>query len=436
MARTFKGGIHPNGNKEFTKDKAIELLKAPDFVILPMSMHIGAPCEPLVKKGDYVYLGQKIGESAAPVSSPVHASVSGTVRDVVAVPHANGSKVLSVIIDNDFKDEVHPDIKPLDISKMSIDEIIEAIRSAGIVGHGGAAFPTHVKIKSSLGKADKLLINASECEPFITSDYRLLLERTEEIVEGTKLLQYIMGNIDTTICLENNKRDAVPILKKYLGEGTNINIESLQTKYPQGAEKQLIYAVTRREVPAGKLPADSGCAVFNADTAAAVYRLFNKGMPVIRRIVTVSGNAITEPKNLEVRIGTPVENLIEACGGAKVAPTKLLMGGPMMGNPLYTTEVPVIKGTNAILAFDEKERKNPLDPVCIRCGKCVDICPMGLLPTNIYKYYEKGTVSDLKKFNALDCIECGSCSYVCPGNLPLVHAIRLAKQSIVASIKK
>ena len=436
MARTFKGGIHPNSSKEFTKDKAIERLKAPDFVILPMSMHIGAPCEPIVNKGDYVYLGQKIADSTAPVSSPIHATVSGTVRDILPLPHANGSKVLSIIIDNDFKDEICPDIKPYDISHMSIDEMITAIRDAGIVGHGGAAFPTHVKIKSSINKADRLLINASECEPFITSDYRLLLERTEEIVEGTKILQMIFGGIVTEICLENNKRDAIPVLKKYLGENSDIKINSLQTKYPQGAEKQLIYAATNREVPSGKLPADAGCAVFNADTAAAVYRLFSKGMPVVRRIVTVSGNAVVEPKNLEVRIGTPVENLLEACGGLNAPPTKLLMGGPMMGNPLYTTEVPVIKGTNAILAFDEKEPKNPLNPVCIRCGRCVDICPMRLIPTNIYKFHDKDSIADLEKFNALDCIECGACSYICPGSLPLVHGIRLAKQRIVSSKKK
>ena len=436
MAQTFKGGIHPNGNKEHTKDKPIERLKAPDFVILPVSMHIGAPCEPIVKKGDYVYLGQKIADTAAPVSSPVHATVSGTVREISPLPHANGSKVMSIIIDNDFKDELHPEIKPIDISKLTTDEMIAAIRDAGIVGHGGAAFPTHVKINSSIGKADRLLINASECEPYITSDYRLLLERTEEIVEGTKILQKIFGNITTEICLENNKRDAVPMLKKYLGESSDIKVVILQTKYPQGAEKQLIYAVTKREVPSGRLPADAGCAVFNADTAAAVYRLFNKGVPVIRRIVTVSGNAVVEPKNLEVRIGTPVENLLEACGGLKAPPTKLLMGGPIMGNPLYTTEVPVIKGTNAILAFDEDEPKNPLNPICIRCGRCVDICPMKLVPTNIFKFHDKDSISELEKLNALDCIECGSCSYICPGNVPLVHGIRLAKQRIVASKKK
>lgn len=436
MAQTFKGGIHPNGNKEHTKDKPIERLKAPDFVILPMSMHIGAPCEPIVKKGDYVFLGQKIADSGAPVSSPVHATVSGTIRDILPMPHANGSKVMSIIIDNDFKDELHPDIKPIDITKLTISEMISTIRDAGIVGHGGAAFPTHVKINSSIGKADRLLINASECEPYITSDYRLLLERTEEIVEGTKLLQKIFGNINTEICLESNKRDAVPILKKYLGENSDIKINVLQTKYPQGAEKQLIYAVTKREVPSGKLPADAGCAVFNADTAAAVYRLFSRGIPVIRRIVTVSGNAVVEPKNLEVRIGTPVENLLEACGGLNAPPTKLLMGGPMMGNPLYTTEVPVIKGTNAILAFDEDEPKNPLKPICIRCGRCVDICPMKLVPTNIYKYHDKDSIADLEKLNALDCIECGACSYICPGSLPLVHGIRLAKQRIAASKKK
>ncbi len=436
MLHTFKGGIHPDDMKRLSNDIPIEKLPAPAFVVLPVSMHIGAPCKPLVKKGDHVYMGQKIADSEAPVSAPVHATVSGTVRDVVPYPHPNGTQVMSVIIDNDFKEELDPSISPKDIEKMNTQEIISAIREAGIVGHGGAAFPTHLKISSGLGKVDNVLINCAECEPYITSDHRLLLERTSEIVEGTKILRKIFGDVNTSICIENNKLNAFKPVEDCISEGDNINVCHLKTKYPQGAEKQLIFAMTGREVPSGKLPADAGCAVFNADTAAAVYRLFHYGIPVMRRIVTVSGSAIVTPKNLETKIGTPIENLIEACGGFKKAPNKLLMGGPMMGLALYSTEVPVIKGTNAIIAFCENECVTTSNPACIRCGKCVDICPMRLLPTYIYQCHKKGTVADLEKYNALDCIECGACTYVCPAKIPLVHGIRVAKQRVQDARRK
>ena len=436
MARTFKGGIHPDGMKELTNSKPIEKLAPPEYVILPISMHIGAPCEPLVSKGDYVYMGQKIADSPAPVSAPIHATISGTVRDIVPMAHSNGSKVMSIIIDNDFKDAPHESIQPKDLSKITTEEFISAVREAGIVGHGGAAFPTHIKISSGIGKVDRLIINAAECEPYITSDHRIMLERPEEVAEGAKLLRKMFGDIETAICIENNKQNVVEGLKKFLPDGCGVDVTVLATKYPQGAEKQLIYAVTGRQVLSGKLPADAGCAVFNADTTAAIYRLFTQGTPVLRRIVTVSGSAICEPKNLEVRIGTPVEKLIDACGGFKEAPNKLLMGGPMMGTALSSLDVPVIKGTNAILAFCGKECVLNPNPVCIRCGKCVEVCPMGLIPTYIYRSYETDPVQVLEKVNALDCIECGACTFVCPGKLPLVQGIRVAKQRVADSRRK
>ena len=248
MARTFKGGIHPDGMKELTNSKPIEKLAPPEYVILPISMHIGAPCEPLVSKGDYVYMGQKIADSPAPVSAPIHATVSGTVRDIVPMAHSNGSKVMSIIIDNDYKDAMHESVQPKDLSTITTEEFISAVREAGIVGHGGAAFPTHIKISSGIGKVDRLIINAAECEPYITSDHRIMIERPEEVAEGAKLLRKMFGDIETAICIENNKQNVVEGLKKYLPDGCGVNVTVLETKYPQGAEKQLIYAVTGRQV--------------------------------------------------------------------------------------------------------------------------------------------------------------------------------------------
>jgi len=430
MAYTFKGGIHPDDKKGATSGKPIELLAAPPYVILPVSMHIGAPCEPLVKVGDHVYLGQVIADSKAPVSAPVHASVSGTVTEVAPKLHPNGSKVMSIVIENDYKDEMDPSIQPLNLDTMSQEDVVNAIRHAGIVGHGGAAFPTHIKVSSGLGKVDQVLINGAECEPYITSDHRILLEYPWEVIGGAQILQKLFGVKDVKLGVEMNKADTYSVLKQYLPANGNVQLCPMVTKYPQGAEKQLIYALTGREVPSGKLPADAGCAVFNVDTAASFYRLFVTGMPVIRRIVTVSGSAISNPKNLEIRIGTPVEYLIEACGGFLEPPNKLLMGGPMMGNPLFSTDVPVLKGTNAILAFSQDECVVSRNPVCIRCGKCVGACPMRLLPTYIYKYAQKGSIEDLEYYNTLDCIECGACTYICPAKLPLVQGIRSAKQRV------
>ena len=436
MASTFKGGIHPDTHKAETCKKAIELLKAPAQVILPMSMHIGAPCQPTVKVGDHVFLGQMIADSPAAVSAPIHATVSGTVSAVEPRLHPNGFKVLSVVIDNDYKDEPDPSIKPLDIDGMSAEDITKAIRSAGIVGHGGAAFPTHIKISSGLGKVDTVIINGAECEPYITSDHRILLEYPWEVVGGAKILRKLFNLPEVKLAIETNKEDAFPVLKEYLPQDGSVKIYPLVPKYPQGAEKQIINALTGREVPSGKLPADAGAAVFNTDTCAAIYRLFATGMPVIRRIVTVSGSAISNPKNLECRIGTPIGELIEACGGFLESPNKLLMGGPMMGNPLFSLEVPVIKGTNAILAFCKDECVTVKDGHCIRCGKCLDACPMRLEPTYIYACSEKGSVADLEYYDTLDCIECGACTYVCPAKLPLVQGIRAAKQRVMDARKK
>ncbi len=430
MAFSFKGGIHPDDCKSMTSGKAIELLPAPAKVIIPVSMHIGAPCQPLVKVGDFVHLGQMLADCSAPVSAPVHATVSGIVVQVEKLLHPNGEKVMSVVIENDFNDTPDPSIKPIDVDTLTKEEIIAEIRRAGIVGHGGAAFPTHFKISTGIGKVDSVLINGAECEPYITSDHRILTEYPWEVIGGCQILRSLFNVKTVKLGVEMNKSDVFDTVKQYLPEDNTVELCPLVTKYPQGAEKQLIDALTGRQVPSGKLPADVGCAVFNIDTAAAIYRLFATGMPVIRRIVTVSGSAIASPKNLEVRVGTPLLNLVEFCGGFVEPPNKLLMGGPMMGISQFSLDVPVIKGTNAILAFCKNEGKTAKHPTCIRCGKCLTACPINLMPTYIYLYSEKGTIEELEYYDTLDCIECGSCTYVCPGKVPLVQGIRAAKHRV------
>jgi electron transport complex protein RnfC len=436
MAYTFRGGIHPGthddpGYKSATNQKPIEVLKAPEKVIIPMSMHIGAPCEPIVKVGDIVDMGQMVGEAKAPVSAPVHASVSGKVTAVAPMLHSNGSKVMSVVIENDFEDRLHESVKPMDFDNMSNEERIEAIRSAGIVGHGGATFPTHIKIQSGIGKVDTVIINGAECEPYITSDHRILLEHPEEVVEGVKMLVKILGVSKAYIGIEENKSDTFPKINELIADSPEIELAPLACKYPQGAEKQLINAITGREVPSGKLPADAGCAVFNVDTAGAIYRRFATGMPVVRRIVTVSGSAIAEPKNLECRVGTPVVNLIDQCGGFKEPPNKLIMGGPMMGNAQFSLDVPVMKGTNAYLAFCGEEDKRVKAPACIRCGKCINACPMHILPCLMNAYGKNDMFEEYIHVGGLDCIECGSCAYACPARIQLVQQFRVTKAKIM-----
>ena len=432
MVYTFRGGIHPGphsdpGYKSATNTKPIEAMPAPDQVILPVSMHIGAPAKPIVKVGDTVDMGQPIAEAGGFVSAPVHATVSGKVIAVEPRLHQNGSKVMSIVIENDKEDRLHESVHPYDFASMTNEERIECIRSAGMVGHGGATFPTHVKIQSGIGKCDTIIVNGAECEPYITSDHRLLLERPEEVVGGLKMLADIMGVQNAIIAIEENKTDTFPKIEELIKDDNRLKLYPLKCKYPQGAEKQLINACTGREVPSGKLPADAGCAVFNVDTTGAIYRRFTTGMPVVRRVVTVSGSALANPKNLESRIGTPIEKLIDVCGGFKEAPNKLLAGGPMMGVAQFSLEVPVMKGTNAFLAFCGEEDKRVEEPNCIRCGKCINACPMHLMPMMMNAYGNAGDYDKCVELGAMDCIECGSCAYVCPARIQLVQRFRLTK---------
>ena len=431
MAFSFFGGVHPKENKWYACDRATQEFPAPDVLVIPMSQHIGAPCKPLVKKGDLVTVGQKIGDNQG-LCVPVHASVSGKVKAVEMKPHTNGSTVMSVVIENDHQYTLCEDIKPRtqeEVDALTPAEICDIIHEGGIVGMGGATFPTHVKLSGGIGKVDTVIVNAGECEPYITSDDRLCREQPEKLISGLKIIMKVFGLTEGHIGIEDNKPEAVKALQACLSKEDGIVIDVLPAKYPQGAEKQLIYAVTGREVPSGGLPAAVGCAVFNAATCKAIHDVVYDGMPLIKRIVTVSGDILMEPRNLLVPIGTSFSDLIDACGHSEY-PYKVLSGGPMMGVAQYDLSVPTIKGVNAVTVLGRKNEYAVEDPHCLRCGKCIDACPMKLMPVLMYKAFQDGDVELMKSCNVMDCIECGSCAYTCPASVPLVLGFRVSKQLI------
>lgn len=433
---SFRGGVHPNDNKKHTSGKKIELMEPPQTLIYPLQQHIGAPCAPCVKVGEYVKMGQKIADSEAFISSPIHASVSGTVTQIKPCPVPNGSMVESIVIENDFTDTLDESITPIDYMSVAPDDIPSIVREAGVVGMGGATFPTHVKLMPpSDAKIDTVIVNAAECEPYITSDHRVLLETPEEVILGLKIVLYRFGITNGHISIESNKPDAIKLMKeKCADEG--ITVDVLKKKYPQGSEKQLIYAVTKRTVPTGKLPADVGVIVMNVDTCTAIARKFKFGTPLMRRIVTVVGTPLTKNVNYNVRIGTGVDYIIEKNGGFAEQPSKVVIGGPMMGIAQFRLDVPIIKGTSAILCFTEKEAQIPPEEPCIRCGKCVEHCPMNLMPLYLQQFANKGDMDSCEKYNVTSCIECGCCSYGCPSKRQLVQTIRSAKKSVMAIVRE
>ena len=432
MAQAFFGGVHPNDMKAATNEKAIEQLAAPAEVVIPMSMHIGAPCKPIVAVGDKVTIGQKIGEPGGFVSAPIHASVSGTVKAVEPRPFSMGGTMMSVVIENDFQNTVCPDIHPVDDpDSLTPEQLVEIVKNAGIVGQGGATFPTHVKISSGLGKVDYVIINAAECEPYITGDHRTMLERPEQIIGGATYLAKMFGVDKVVIGVEDNKQNGIDALNACIKEkNAPVVVEPLHCRYPQGGEKQLCQAITGKQVPPGGLPSNIGCAVFNINTTCAIFRAITTGMPVVKKIVTVSGSGVVEPKNIECPIGTPVARLFDACGGLRDGTYKLIMGGPMMGMAQYTADVPVGKGTGAMLAFCEDEEKTVENPQCIRCGRCVEACPMHLEPLMLYQYAEKGMLDELNDAYIMDCMECGACAYACPARMHLTHMFKVGKQKL------
>lgn len=425
MPRSFFGGVHPKGWKELSREAPLTVF-SPKLVCIAMSQHIGAPCKPLVTVGQHVTVGQKVGDGAG-LCAPVHASVSGTVVAVEEKPHPGGTNVLSVVIENDGRDDLCPDIQPREsIAELDAQALIDIIHAAGITGMGGAGFPTHVKLSSGLGKVDTVIVNGAECEPYITADDRLMRETPERVMGGLRVICKILQPARTAIGIEANKPEALAAMKAALDE--DVELLALRVRYPQGAEKQLIQSVTGRCVPPGGLPAAVGCAVFNAATCAAIYDAVYRGMPLVRRAVTVTGSAVARPSNFLAPIGTPFSELIEAAGGFACAPYKILCGGPMMGLAQHTPEAMTIKGCNAVTCLSEKDRRKEAAQHCIRCGKCVENCPMHLMPVFMHKASAAGNLERLKELNVTDCIECGCCAYGCPAGIPLVQSFRTAKR--------
>lgn len=435
MSVTFKGGLHIPDHKDITSGFPIKKADGAAVHIYPLRQHIGSPLDLLVKEGDYVYQGQKLADSEAFVSSPIHSSVSGTVTKIAPHIHPSGAVVTSVFVENDFKYTRDPNLRTYNPNNMTPNEMIDVIKNAGIVGMGGAGFPTHVKLSPPKDKKiTHIIVNGAECEPYLTSDHRRMLENPEKIIGGLKIAMKILGLENGWIGIEDNKPDGIESLRKLCPE--NIGIVSLKTKYPQGAEKQLIYAVTKRQVPSGGLPADVGAIVINIDTAAAIYNAFYEGTPLIERIVTMSGDCYTSPCNLSVLTGTPFSVLTEQAGGFNKEVKKFIMGGPMMGTAQYTLDAPVIKTTSCLLALSEAEIGYDKDTPCIKCGTCVSHCPMHLSPIYLSKYAEEGNLEKCEKYHILDCMECGLCSYLCPGLQSPLSKIRLAKHQILENKRK
>jgi len=440
MLKTFrKGGIHPAEYK-LTDKSPVEILPLPEKVTILLSQHMGVPAIPVVSKGDTVKAGQLIAHGRGFLSANIHSSVSGKVVRIDSIPDLTGYKKPAIVIEVEGDEWEENIIQSTDLRKditLSKDEILEKIRESGIVGLGGAAFPTHVKLILPKGKnAEALLINGVECEPYLTSDHRLMLEYGEEMMVGISILMRVLNVRKAMIGIENNKADAVYHLKDIASTFTGIEVFPLEVKYPQGGEKQLIKALTGREVPSRKLPIDVGVIVHNVSTAYAVYEAVQKNKPLINRIVTVSGKSLKKPSNFVVRIGTPIRFLIEAAGGLPENTGKVISGGLMMGKALNSLDVPVIKGMSGILVLPEDETKRKSIEPCIRCSKCVSVCPMGLEPYLLMPLAQTGDFYRLEKEMVLDCIECGSCSYICPANRPLLDFIRLGKTEVIKLINE
>ncbi len=435
MKSLFFGGVHPEGRKELSASAPLTAMALPAQVAVPLRQHIGAPCKPLVAVGETVCMGQKIGDGEG-LCVPVHAPVSGVVEAIEDRPHPGGGTCPAIIIKNDFLDTPHHTLKPhANPEQLAPAELVSILRESGLVGMGGAAFPTDIKSKTGMGYTGVLILNACECEPYITADDALLRARSGDVLRGLALLARILNPDQTVIGIEDNKPEAAAILRETLKDIPGVELRVLPTRYPQGAEKQLIQAVTGRQVPSGGLPKDVGCAVFNAATAFAAYRAVYEGMPLIERVVTVTGEGVKEPRNLIVRVGTSFQEVIGTAGGLGDDVWKVLSGGPMMGVAQGDLSVPVTKAVNAVLCLSSAQNGESAHPVCIRCGKCLEVCPMGLEPLYLYRYSNAGDLDALKRLHLTDCIECGCCAYACPGKVPLVQGFRAGKRAMKEGAK-
>lgn len=435
---TFKGGIHPYEGKELIMDKPIETYLPKGELVYPLSQHIGAPAKPVVKKGDRVLVGQRIAEAGGFVSAHIHASVSGTVKNIEPRLTAGGTKVESIIIENDGEYEVLERPAPGNWQEMDRKDLLAVIQDAGIVGMGGAGFPTHVKLSpKNPDSIDYIIVNGSECEPYLTSDYRRMLEEPEKVVTGLEIVLHMFPQASGIIAIEDNKPEAIRIMKEQTADHPKIQVNVMKTKYPEGAERQLIYANTGRYINSGMLPADAGCIVHNVDTVTAIYKAVVEGVPLIDRIITISGDDIVDPKNFKVLLGTSLQELIEAAGGyLDGEPEKIISGGPMMGKAMFSTEVPAVKGSSAVLCMKKDEVAACEPSNCIRCGRCVAVCPGRVNPTKLASLAEHGKLDAFVEQDGMECCECGCCSYVCPAKRHLTQTIAATRKAILAGRKK
>jgi len=436
--RTFEGGVHPYEGKHFTENKKTETLPLPQIVYIPLQQHIGAPGKPLVEKGQEVKAGEKIAEANGFISTPVHSSISGKVKEIATIDHPVSGRGQAVVIEGDGEEKwaetIQFEEKYMDLP---VDEMRERIKDAGLAGLGGATFPTHVKLSPPPDKKiDVAILNGAECEPYLTADHRLMLEHPEEIVNGLRIIMKILGVRRGIIGIEDNKKDAIEVMLKAVKNEQGMEVAVLPVKYPQGAEKQLIKAILGREVPSGGLPMDVGVVVQNVGTAKAIYNAVAFRKPLTHRVVTVTGPGIKKPKNVLVPIGTPFQDVVDYCGGLSDRAAKIIMGGPMMGIPQPHLKVPVVKGTSGILVLEEEQAHLPLEDPCIGCGRCVEVCPTHLLPTTLQILVEHDHIAEAESLHIMDCIECGSCSFICPSNRRLVQSIRFGKRKVLDQRKK
>lgn len=435
---TFRGGIYPYEGKELSKDHPIEKYLPKGDLVYPLSQHIGAPSVPCVKKGDTVLAGQKIADAGGFVSVPLHASVSGTVKGIEKRLNATGSMVDCIVIENDqqYQETEFQEARLEDLTK---EEILNRIKEGGVVGMGGAGFPTHVKLApKDPSKIEYILVNGAECEPYITSDYRRMIEEPEKVVKGLQVILTLFDSAKGYICIEDNKPDCIAKMKELVKDIDRIEVKEMMTKYPQGGERTLIYAATGREINSSMLPADVGCVVDNVETVISVYKAVILGRPVNSRVVTVTGDGIKEPKNLLVLAGTDMSELVDAAGGLKGKIAKAISGGPMMGFALYDLHVPCTKTTSAFLFLehDAVSEAQEIQTACINCGRCVSVCPGHVLPARLAKLAERGDMAGFEALDGMECCECGCCSYICPAKRPLTQSIKSMRKMVLASRRK